>query len=138
MPLCADVVLWHSELLGGADAFPHLFRSSKFRAGSRVRVPVGTKAAYMSRGMPVSPEGGVPVPRAAYVSNMNTGELQKELRQRGLGTDGRWNDLVARLKESRQKGERLPDANLRGSDPMDHEGAEAGVGPLPFQAYPAP
>ena len=45
-------VYWRSEYLCVADAFPRLVGSTKFLAGTCVRVPGGTKQAYMTRGGP--------------------------------------------------------------------------------------
>ncbi|KAJ1488057.1 hypothetical protein T484DRAFT_1784526, partial [Baffinella frigidus] len=131
------------------DLDPRLVGSSKFWAGTRVKIPLGTKAAYLSRGGPVCPEAGVSVPREAYVasrpremeaappaskrdrnghpSQMSSEALQQELRQRGLGTEGKWGVLSARLRASRNKDESLS-ADLLGSDPMDHDGAQASLG----------
>ncbi|KAJ1474977.1 hypothetical protein T484DRAFT_1830167 [Baffinella frigidus] len=55
-------------------------------------------------------EAGPPAAKRArntHPSRMNTEALQKELRQRGLGTEGKWVVLAARLKESLEKGDNL-------------------------------
>ncbi|KAJ1488058.1 hypothetical protein T484DRAFT_1784529, partial [Baffinella frigidus] len=67
--------------------------------------------------------------RNDHPSQMSSDALQQELRQRGLGTEGKWGVLSARLKASRKYGQCVSEnANLLGGGPMDHGGAQALLG----------
>ena len=77
---------------------------TKFKKGSRVRVPTGTKSAYLSRGGPVHPRGGGYVPGA--------------LETRAAGPNYR--DKRAK-KSSKPRVMSDADAHMLGGDTVDHQ-----------------
>ena len=69
--------------LGAAEDFPGVNRWSKFMAGTHVRVPWGTKAAYLARGgcpQPLNPTPSTPnpKPRTSKTRNINRTPLKPE------------------------------------------------------------